>query len=80
MTSEELGEYVEAFIVESVTRVQGTGDDQYSSGDTQAFEGKDLAKVFRDAQEELFDVVNYAVMLSIKLTRLQRELEDKLDG
>lgn len=74
MTSEELADEVEKFIVHAVTRVRGTGDDQYSKGDTQQFEGMNLDELFKWAEEELVDTVNYSVMLSIRLRRLQNEI------
>jgi len=84
MTSEELADEVEAFIVHAVTRVEGTGDEQYSDGDTQAFENKELDQIFTDAEEELIDIVNYCVMLGIRLRRLQvkiaKDLKEVADG
>jgi hypothetical protein len=74
VTSEELADEVEAFIVHAVTRVRGTGDEQYSQGDTQKFEGMNLDELFLWAEEELVDTVNYAVMLAIRLRRLQQEI------
>ena len=71
MTSEELAQRVEEFIVEAVTRVKGTGDEQYSKGDTQQFEEMNLDELFTWAREELYDTVNYSVMLAIRLERLQ---------
>jgi hypothetical protein len=74
MTSEELADEVEAFIVHAVTRVRGTGDDQYSKGGEQGFEGMNLDELFVWAEEELVDTVNYSVMLSIRLRRLQQQI------
>jgi len=74
LTSEELAEHVEAFIVAAVTRVRGPGDDQYSNGDRQAFEGRTLDEQFDELRDELYDVANYAVMLNIKVERLQQEI------
>jgi hypothetical protein len=74
MTSEELADEVEAFIVHAVTRVRGTGDDQYSQGASQKFEGMNLDELFVWAEEELVDTVNYSVMLSIRLRRLQKQI------
>lgn len=74
MTTEELADAVEDFIVQAITRVKGVGDDQYSQGDTQKFEGMDIDELFIWAKEELYDVVNYSVMLGIRLDRLQAEI------
>lgn len=74
MTSDELANAVEKFIVEAVTRVKGTGDDQYGGGDEQHFESMDLDALFEWTREELYDVVNYSVMLAIRLDRLQAEV------
>lgn len=74
MTTEELAEAVEDFIVQAITRVKGTGDDQYSEGETQQFEHMDIDELFEWAKEELYDTVNYAVMLGIRLDRLRTEI------
>lgn len=74
MTSDELAEEVERFVVHAVTRVKGTGDTQYSKGDEQQFEGMVLDELFKWAEEELVDTVNYSVMLAIRLRRLQSEM------
>lgn len=74
MTSEELAEQVEAFIVAAVTRVRGTGDDQYSLGDRQYFETRTMDEQFDELRDELYDVANYSVMLAIKIDRLQQEI------
>jgi hypothetical protein len=78
MTSEELADKVEQFIVHAVTRVKGTGDKQYSDGDTQQFENKELDQIFTDAEEELIDIVNYCVMLDIRLRRLHEKIANDL--
>lgn len=74
MTSDELADRVGNFIVEAVTRVTGTGHEQYDKEGTQNFEVMDLDQLFEWAREELYDIVNYSVMLSIRLDRLQGEL------
>lgn len=78
MTSEELADKVEDFIVQAVTRVKGTGDDQYSEGDTQQFERMNVDELFVWAKEELYDTVNYSIMLSIRLDRIQEEIATTL--
>ena len=76
---QDLADFVEGFIVQAVTRVKGTGDDQYSDGDVQKFETKDVDDIFQDAQEELYDVVNYAIMLSLRLDQLQKDIAASLE-
>lgn len=78
MTSEELADQVEEFIVHAITRVKGTGDDQYSKGDTQNFEGLEVDELFKWAEEELADIVNYSVMLAIRLRRIQADLAEAI--
>jgi hypothetical protein len=78
MTSEELADQVEEFIVAAVTRVRGTGDDQYAQGDQQNFESMELDELFEWAREELYDTVNYAVMLAIRLNRLHAEVANTI--
>lgn len=78
MTTDELVEQVEQFIVHSLTRVKGTGDEQYSDGDTQQFERMELDELFVWAEEELADIVNYSVMLAIRLRRLREDIADKI--
>lgn len=64
MTSEELAARVTA-------RVLGVGHEQYSLGSEQKFEHLPIYELFEWTQEELDDVIVYAVMLSIRLERLQ---------
>lgn len=80
MTSEELAVEIEAFVIHAITRVRGTGDDQYSEGDVQNFEGLNLDDLFLWAEEELVDTVNYSVMLAIRLRRLQKEIAKVIAG
>jgi len=78
MTSEELADEVEKFVVHALTRVRGTGDDQYSQGDTQQFEEMNVDELFQWAEEELADIVNYSVMLAIRLRRVQADLSEAI--
>lgn len=79
MTTDELAQEVESFIVHAVTRVREPGE-QYSHGDTQNFETLEIDKVFEWAEEELIDIVNYAVMLTIRLRRLRAEIAETIEG
>lgn len=69
VTSEELASEVEAAISRTRGRVLGVGDQQYSQGDTQKFETMEVDELFAWMQEELDDVIVYAVMLGIRLRR-----------
>jgi len=71
VTSEELAEAVEDAIRRTRSRVLGVGLEQYDEGDTQHFERMDLAELLEWALEEVDDLVVYAVMLGIRLRRLQ---------
>lgn len=71
MTSEELAAEVEATIRRTSLRVLGPGREQYDLGGEQHFESMPLGELLRWAQEELDDVIVYAVMQSIRFSRLQ---------
>lgn len=49
-------------------RIEGVGADQYASGDTQRFEGRDLAAITQDTLEELEDAIAYLAQLHIRLS------------
>lgn len=72
MTSEDLAYAVEQAIIRCRDRVLGVGDQQYSIGDTQKFELMGMDELFSWMQEELDDVIVYAVMTSIRLERICR--------
>lgn len=75
MTSEELAAEVEAAIRRTAARVMGPGNEQYSSGEQQLFETLPLEELLTYAQEELDDVIVYAVMQSIRFRRLGLVIE-----
>jgi GNAT superfamily N-acetyltransferase len=70
LTSDDLAGYVADFVVDAAARIRGIGDAQYSNQTFQKFEGKALMEVFNDADEELLDLMNYLVMLRIRIIRL----------
>jgi hypothetical protein len=76
MSSEDLAEYVADAVVDAAGRIKGVGNDQYSEGGFQKFEGMPLIELFEMADEELLDLVNYAIMLRIRLIRLASALFD----
>lgn len=54
-----------------IKRVMGVGDQQYSIGSRQKFEDMPMPDLLNWANEELEDVIVYAVMLRIRLARLK---------
>lgn len=76
MSSQELAEYVADAVVDAAGRIKGVGNEQYSEGGYQKFESMPLIELFEYADEELLDLVNYAIMLRIRLIRLASALFD----
>lgn len=76
LTSEQLAEYVADAVVDAASRIKGVGKEQYSEGSYQKFEAMPLIELFEYADEELLDLVNYAIMLRIRLIRLAAALFD----
>ena len=75
MTSDELAHEVAQFTIRACARVTGTGAEQYDDGTgTQTFERLPLDDLFTWAQEELEDIVVYAVMASIRLDAVRKEV------
>lgn len=70
LTSDELAQYVSDFVVDATSRVRGVGNDQYSMQGYQRFEEYTLPRLFEETDEELLDLMNYLVMLRIRLIRL----------
>jgi hypothetical protein len=71
-SSDDLANFTEELIHKSVSRIRGVGNQQYSEGEYQKFEAMDIDDLFECVNEELFDIVNYAAMLFIRLERLRR--------
>lgn len=80
VTSEELAAEVEAAIRRTGVRVLGPGREQYDLGGEQHFESMPLGELLRWAQEELDDVIVYAVMQSIRFRRLQSVVAARHDS
>lgn len=78
MTPDQLADHVAAFIDKAAGRVNGIGADQYSEGQRQKFEAMPLGQLFDWAEEELLDQAAYAVMLNIRLRRVQDRVVDEL--
>lgn len=76
LTSEQLAQYVADAVVDAASRIKGVGKEQYSEGSYQKFEAMPLIELFEYADEELLDLVNYALMLRIRLIRLAAALFD----
>lgn len=76
LSSEDLAQYVADAVVDAAGRIKGVGNDQYSMGGFQKFEGMPLIELFEYADEELLDLMNYAIMLRIRLIRLASALFD----
>lgn len=70
LTAQELHDYQRTFTEYAAARLLTVGADQYDEGESQKFEDMDLIKLATGLREELADVVNYAVMLDIRLTRI----------
>lgn len=75
MKSEDLADEVEELITRCRARVLGTGNEQYSYGDTQKFETLPLLELIDWAMEEVEDSAAYAVMQHIRLRRLRAAIE-----
>ena len=76
LSSQDLAEYVADAVVDAADRIKGVGNEQYSMGGFQKFEGMPLIDLFEMADEELLDLMNYAIMLRIRLIRLASALFD----
>lgn len=64
----------------SARRVMGVGDQQYSQIDGQKFENMPVDDLLAWANEELEDVIVYAVMLRIRLARLRDAYADSFEA
>ncbi len=79
MNSQELAQEVKETIRFCQEGILGPGKDQYSETvndlPMQKFELMDLADFIEYAREEARDIVNYGVMLDIRLRRLQEQTQ-----
>lgn len=75
MTSEELADHVAAAVDATRARVLGPGREQYDDGTgVQKFERLAVPELARWALEEIDDLIVYAVMLRIRIQRLETAL------
>lgn len=74
MSSEDLVTASAEYIAACVSRIKGVGNDQYDLGSHQKFEELELDELFVYAEEELQDLSNYMVFLSIRLNRLRNAI------
>lgn len=75
MSSDDLADYVNTFIVDCVNRIKGAGKEQYSEDGYQRFEAMDLDGLFEYIEEEIRDIANYCAMLFIRIRRLREALK-----
>ena len=71
MTPYELALEIHRAAADAAERAETIGAEQYSDGQTQQFETMPLDELFEYADEELLDLINYAVMTRIRLNRLR---------
>lgn len=75
MSSDDLAEFSQEFILECMGRIKGVGDSQYSQGGFQKFEAMELDDLLEYAEEEILDIPNYCAMLFIRIRRLRQALD-----
>ena len=73
MTTDEFAKQADNFYAMCRDRITGVGALQYYDDRTkrQAFEDYPPERLFEMAREELYDLANYALMLSIRLHDMQ---------
>ena len=59
-----------AVVEDAQHRILGVGAQQYTEGDQQKFETMPLLDLVEYAREETLDLVNYGVMLTLRIERL----------
>lgn len=79
MSSQDLAESVVEYMKEATARIHGVGNDQYSQPSHQKFEELDIHEMFNYADEELLDLMNYLVMLRIRLFRIWHAVSSIVD-
>jgi hypothetical protein len=75
MTSEELADQVTQCVESLRSRIIGTGDQQYSNGNTQAIELKSNRQLVQETLEELDDTLVYVAVLRTRLALLLEKLQ-----
>ena len=74
MTSDELADHIEDTIRGCRGQALGPGHRQYGQGDTQQFESMDPVDILQMVREEVWDLINYAIMTDVQLQKLQGAL------
>jgi len=71
MTSEELANQVTECVESLRSRILGTGDQQYSTGNQQSIELKSGEQVLKETVEEIDDAIVYLAHLRARLANLR---------
>jgi hypothetical protein len=71
MTSEQLAAEVARVVGDAQSRILGVGAEQYTEAEGQKFERMAIPDLLEYVREETLDLVNYGVMLTIRIERLQ---------
>lgn len=71
----DLASFAEAFTDYCRGRITGTGAEQYERDGSQKFESMSFNELLLELVDELADVQNYAVMLSVRVLSLMDALE-----
>lgn len=58
-------------------RIITTGADQYDQLTQQKFEDMDLHQIFKEARDEVADLINYLVFMDIRLQRMMKAVYSK---
>lgn len=74
ISTDDFVSFHEAFTDYSASRIRGVGQKQYFDGQRQRFEVFSGAELIDETLDELADVVNYAVMLGVKLLALREKV------
>jgi len=75
-SSEDLVGAVSDTVVDATARIKGIGHEQYAFPGYQKFEEYPLLRLFKEADDEILDGINYFVMLRVRLIRIAAALLD----
>jgi uncharacterized protein (UPF0264 family) len=70
MKSDELAIEISRVVSDAQARVLGVGAEQYERDGQQKFEAMPMWELVEYAREEALDLVNYGVMLTLRIERL----------